>query len=100
VKEQATLFGLQVFRDRSVDYASIAPAEARRIFIEHALVRGEYRARGAYHEKNQALLSEVARLRRQGAQERHAGRRPGAPRRVRPADPRDRGRRQDVRSLA
>ncbi len=63
VKEQATLFGLPVFRDRSVDYATIAPAEARRMFLEHALVRGEYRTRGAFHEKNQALLVEVARLR-------------------------------------
>ncbi|HEX4445118.1 MAG TPA: ATP-dependent RNA helicase HrpA [Polyangiaceae bacterium] len=63
VKEQATLFGLPVFRDRSVDYARVAPAEARRMFLDHALVRGEYRTRGAFQDKNQALIAEVARLR-------------------------------------
>ncbi len=63
VKEQATLYGLPVFRDRSVDYASVAPEEARRIFLDHALVRGEYRTRGTFQEHNRALLEEVARLR-------------------------------------
>ncbi|HEY4014937.1 MAG TPA: ATP-dependent RNA helicase HrpA [Polyangiaceae bacterium] len=63
VKEHATLFGLPVFRDRSVDYAHVAPAEARRMFLEHALVRGEYRTRGTFQEKNRGLLAEVNRLR-------------------------------------
>jgi ATP-dependent helicase HrpA len=63
IREHATLFGLPVFRDRSVDYASVAPAEARRMFLEHALVRGEFRSRGAFQEKNRALLAEVSRLR-------------------------------------
>ncbi len=63
IREQATLFGLPVFRDRSVDYASVAPAEARRMFIEHALVRGEFRTRGPFQEQNRALFAEVARLR-------------------------------------
>jgi len=63
VKEHATLYGLSVFRDRSVDYAGVAPAEARRMFLDHALVRGEYRTRGAFQAKNRDLLAEVARLR-------------------------------------
>jgi ATP-dependent helicase HrpA len=63
VREHATLFGLPVFRDRSVDYARVAPAEARRMFLEHALVRGEYRTRGTFQEKNRELLAEVNRLR-------------------------------------
>jgi ATP-dependent helicase HrpA len=63
VKEQATLFGLPVFRDRSVDYAAVAPVRARLMFIEHALVRGEYKSRGAFQEQNRAVLAEVARLR-------------------------------------
>ncbi len=63
VREHATLFGLSVSRDRSVDYASVAPAEARRMFLDHALVRGEYSSRGAFQKKNQELLAEVARLR-------------------------------------
>ena len=63
VKEHATLFGLSVSRDRHVDYASVAPAEARRMFLDHALVRGEYTTRGDFQRKNQELLAEVARLR-------------------------------------
>ncbi|MBX3219086.1 MAG: ATP-dependent RNA helicase HrpA [Labilithrix sp.] len=63
VREHATLFGLSIARDRSVDYASVAPAEARRMFLDHALVRGEYASRGAFQKKNQELLAEVARLR-------------------------------------
>ncbi|MBS2011399.1 MAG: ATP-dependent RNA helicase HrpA [Deltaproteobacteria bacterium] len=63
VKENTTLFGLTVSRDVSVDYARVAPAEARRIFLDHALVRGEYKTRGRFHERNGQLLLEVARLR-------------------------------------
>jgi ATP-dependent helicase HrpA len=63
VREHATLFGLPVLRDRSVDYATIAPGRARLMFLEHALVRGEYRSRGAFQEQNRRLLEEVARLR-------------------------------------
>lgn len=63
IKEHATLFGLPVFRDRRVDYATIAPVRARLMFIEHALVRGEYTSRGAFQEKNRELMLEVARLR-------------------------------------
>lgn len=63
VKEHATLFGLSIARDRSVDYASVAPALARRMFLDHALVRGEYTSNGAFLEKNRRLLEEVARLR-------------------------------------
>jgi ATP-dependent helicase HrpA len=62
-KQQGTLYGLPVFRDRAIDYATVEPAEARRLFIEHALVRGEYRSPGHFQEKNRALLAEIAVLR-------------------------------------
>jgi len=63
IREQATLFGLPVFRDRNVDYERVAPEAAWKMFLEHALVRGEYRSRGAFQAKNAELLAEVARLR-------------------------------------
>ena len=63
IKEHSTLFGLTVARDKSVDYANVAPAKARLMFLDHALVRGEYQTRGSFQAKNQELLSEVARLR-------------------------------------
>ncbi|HSY22948.1 MAG TPA: ATP-dependent RNA helicase HrpA [Polyangiaceae bacterium] len=63
IKEQATLYGLPVFRDRSVDYANVAPAQARLMFLDHALVRGEYRSPGAFQAHNREILERVARLR-------------------------------------
>src|SRR6478609_6436605 len=63
IKENATLFGLPVFRGRSVDYASISPGRARLMFLEHALVRGEYRSKGSFQHDNRKLLEEVARYR-------------------------------------
>ncbi|MDF3067585.1 MAG: ATP-dependent helicase HrpA [Polyangiaceae bacterium] len=63
VREHASLFGLPVLKDHSVDYATIAPTRARLMFLEHALVRGEYRSRGAFQEHNLRLRAEVARLR-------------------------------------
>ncbi|HKO93744.1 MAG TPA: DUF3418 domain-containing protein, partial [Polyangiaceae bacterium] len=63
VKVHATLFGLPVLRDYRVDYASVSPVRARLMFLEHALVRGEYASRGSFQEANRALLAEVARLR-------------------------------------
>ncbi len=66
IKEHVTLLGLTVAKDRSVDYASVAPAAARQMFLDHALVRGEYRSRGAFQEKNRALLETVAKLRDKG----------------------------------
>jgi ATP-dependent helicase HrpA len=63
IKESVTLLGLTIAKDRSVDYARVAPAAARQMFLEHALVRGEYRSRGVFQEKNRALLETVAKLR-------------------------------------
>ncbi len=63
VRESATLFGMQVYKDRGVDYASISPGQARLIFLDHALVRGEYKTRGAFQQKNRDVLERVARLR-------------------------------------
>ncbi|MFZ5891790.1 MAG: ATP-dependent RNA helicase HrpA [Myxococcota bacterium] len=63
VREHATLFGLSVLRDHSVDFATISPVRARLMFLEHALVRGEYQSRGAFQANNRKLLEDVARLR-------------------------------------
>jgi len=63
IKESVTLLGLTVAKDRSVDYAGVAPAAARQMFLVHALVRGEYRSRGSFQDKNRALLESVAKLR-------------------------------------
>ena len=62
-KEQVTLYGLPIVKDRKVAYARIDPALCRAMFITHALVRHEYATRGAFMEHNRRLLDEVHRLR-------------------------------------
>ena len=63
VKEHVTLLGLIVAKDRSVDYSKAEPAAARSMFVDHALVRGEYRSKGAFQDKNAKLLASIATLR-------------------------------------
>ncbi len=63
VRESATLFGLQIFKDRSVDYSTVSPAQARLMFLDHALVRGEFKTRGLFQARNREVLERVARLR-------------------------------------
>jgi ATP-dependent helicase HrpA len=63
IREHATLYGLPVLKDRSVDYATIAPVRARLMFLEHALVRGEYTSRGEFQAKNREKVEEASRLR-------------------------------------
>ncbi|AKV04584.1 ATP-dependent RNA helicase HrpA [Labilithrix luteola] len=63
IREHSTLFGLSIARDVSVDYASVAPVEARKMFLDHALVRGEFTTKGAFQRKNLEILERVAKLR-------------------------------------
>lgn len=62
-KEQVSLYGLPIVRDRKVHYGPKDPAAARDIFITHALVRHEYKTKGRFMEHNQKLFDEVRRLR-------------------------------------
>ncbi|EYF00816.1 ATP-dependent RNA helicase HrpA [Chondromyces apiculatus] len=62
-KEQVSLYGLPIVRDRRVHYGPINPAVARRVFLLHALVRQEYAGRGTYQDHNRAVLEEAKRLR-------------------------------------
>ncbi|MEJ2385487.1 MAG: ATP-dependent RNA helicase HrpA [Xanthomonadales bacterium] len=60
--EQVTLYGLVVVEKRRVAYETIDPAEARRIFIRHALVRGELDTRAAFKAHNEKIRAEVEAL--------------------------------------
>ncbi|WP_437671630.1 ATP-dependent RNA helicase HrpA [Sorangium sp. So ce131] len=62
-REQVTLYGLPIARDRRVDYGPIDPRSARQIFLLHALVRQEYTTRAPFMEDNRRLFEEVSRLR-------------------------------------
>lgn len=62
-KEQVSLYGLPIVRDRKIHYGPKDPAAAREIFITHALVRQEYKTKGRFMEHNHKLFEDVRRLR-------------------------------------
>jgi ATP-dependent helicase HrpA len=70
VHEQVSLFGLVLAGRRRVDYGTVDPADARRIFIREALATASLDATCGFLEHNRAVLAEAreheARLRRQG----------------------------------
>jgi ATP-dependent helicase HrpA len=57
--ERVTLFGLPLVVRRRVGYATVAPDEARQLFIRHALVEGDWSTRHHFHRDNTALRSEL-----------------------------------------
>nr|VFK41289.1 MAG: ATP-dependent helicase HrpA [Candidatus Kentron sp. SD] len=76
IHERVTLYGLTLIPGRKIPYAAINPREARRLFIETALVEGCYREDGAFggeafFEHNRALLLALRKWE-------HRSRRPGA----------------------
>lgn len=62
------LFGLTIYADRPVQYARVDAAAAREIFIQSALVEGQWHTQHKFYLRNQRALAEVeeleARLRR------------------------------------
>jgi ATP-dependent helicase HrpA len=62
-KEQVTLYGLPIVRDRKVHFGPIDPRTSRRIFIVHALVRQEYAGSAPFLTHNRAILEQVKTLR-------------------------------------
>lgn len=66
--EKVTLFGLPVIADRRIQYWRVDPVAAREIFIQSALVEGDWQTRHRFFARNQKALAEVeeleARLRR------------------------------------
>ncbi|MBF0294306.1 MAG: ATP-dependent RNA helicase HrpA [Magnetococcales bacterium] len=61
-RERVTLFGLPLILDRKVHYGPINPAESRRIFIQAALVEGEFNSSALFFVHNQGMIAEVREL--------------------------------------
>jgi ATP-dependent helicase HrpA len=61
-KERQTLFGLTIVEGKRVVYGKIAPVEARKIFIQQALVDDCYTGKGLFYTHNQGLVSELQAL--------------------------------------
>ncbi len=62
-KEQVTLYGLPIVKDRKVSYAPFDQPLCRELFITHALARHEYTTKAAFMEHNRRLLDDVQHLR-------------------------------------
>lgn len=60
--ERATLYGLVVYSQRRIPYASSHPQEAREIFIRDALVAGEFDTRAPFLAFNQKLVREIENI--------------------------------------
>jgi ATP-dependent helicase HrpA len=60
--ETVTLYGLTLASRRRVNYANIAPIEAREIFVREALVAGKGQVSGAFLPANRAMIAEVEQL--------------------------------------
>jgi ATP-dependent helicase HrpA len=60
--ETVTLYGLTLASRRRVNYANIAPLEAREIFVREALVAGNGQVSGDFVAANRQLIAEVEQL--------------------------------------
>ena len=60
--ERATLYGLVIYNDRRVRFASVDPAAAREIFIREALVHGEWDSKLPFLQHNRKLMAQVQEL--------------------------------------
>ena len=61
-REDATLYGLPIVSGRKIDYARVAPAEAREVFIRDGLLGEPPPHPPAFLEANRALIAEVETL--------------------------------------
>jgi ATP-dependent helicase HrpA len=62
--ESVSLFGLPIVPQRRVRLAAVDAAHAREMFIEHGLVRGDFKTRAKFLSHNQQLLEDLERLQR------------------------------------
>jgi ATP-dependent helicase HrpA len=60
--ERATLYGLVVYSQRRINYGMFNPFEARAIFIQDALVGGDYDTRAPFFAHNHKLVKEIENL--------------------------------------
>lgn len=60
--ESITLYGLPIVTRRRCNYGPINPKEARKIFIQSALVNGELRSKLGFYLHNQQLMQEIEKI--------------------------------------
>ncbi|WP_082093505.1 ATP-dependent RNA helicase HrpA [Demequina sediminicola] len=60
--EKVLLHGVPIVTDRTVLWGKTEPAEARELFIRHALVQGEWRTHHHFWRDNQSVLAQAEEL--------------------------------------
>ena len=60
--EKVTLYGLPIVAARQVNYGNIDPAAARELFIQHALVEGDWQTHHKFFARNQRAREEAEEL--------------------------------------
>ena len=60
--EKVTLYGVPIVAARPVNYGSIDPTVSREIFIQSALVEGDWHTKHKFFKENQRLVREVEEL--------------------------------------
>lgn len=60
--EKVTLYGVPIVADRVVGFGRIDPVAARDIFIQHALIEGDWRTRHHFFRDNRALIARLEEL--------------------------------------
>ncbi|HTP94800.1 MAG TPA: ATP-dependent RNA helicase HrpA, partial [Burkholderiales bacterium] len=60
--ERGTLYGLLLYANRRVPFRPPDAAESRRIFIQQALVGGDYETRAPFFQHNRKLIREIEQL--------------------------------------
>lgn len=60
--EKVTLYGVPLVADRVVGYGRVDPEAARDIFLQNALVEGDWRTRHHFFRDNRALVAELEEL--------------------------------------
>lgn len=60
--EKVTLYGVPIVAARPVNYGSIDPTISREIFIQSALVEGDWNTKHKFFKENQRLVREVEEL--------------------------------------
>jgi ATP-dependent helicase HrpA len=60
--ERVTLYGLVLVPRRRVQYGPIDPADARDVFIQHAMVQDEWDCEAPFAQHNRALVAQVREM--------------------------------------
>jgi ATP-dependent helicase HrpA len=61
-KERQTLFGLSIVENKNRVYGQVAPQEARKVFVQQALVEEGYLGKGEFYRHNHKLVEELQAL--------------------------------------